>query len=112
MSNYITGRTQIFKNGRHFSAFLGLVPRQCSSGNKQSLLGISKRGDSYIRSLLIHGARSVVRHVGTKEDGKSQWIKALKERRGINKAAVALANKNARVIWALLSKEREYEKAA
>lgn len=106
------GEAKVFKNGRHFSAFLGLVPRQCSSGNKERLLGISKRGDSYIRSLLIHGARSVVRHVGTKEDGKSQWIRTLKERKGMNKTAVALANKNARVIWALLAKERPYEKAA
>lgn len=106
------GDPKIFKNGRHFSAFLGLVPRQSSSGNKQRLLGISKRGDTYIRTLLIHGARSTIKHVGTKEDGKSKWLKALKERRGTNIASVALANKNARVVWALLAKDGCYEKAA
>jgi len=106
------GDPKTFKNGRHFSAFLGLVPRQSSSGNKQKLLGISKRGDAYVRTLLIHGARSVVRTVGSREDSRSQWIRNLKERRGANKTAVALANKNARIIWALLAKEKHYEKAA
>lgn len=104
------GNPKIFKNGRHFSAFLGLVPRQLSSGNKQMLLGISKRGDTYLRSLLIHGARSVVQCAGSKEDSKSKWIKALKERAGANKTAVAVANKNARTIWALLANDKSYEK--
>lgn len=106
------GEAKVFENGRHFSAFLGLVPKQSSSGNKKRLLGISKRGNGYIRSLLIHGARAVVTHIGSKEDSKSKWLRALKERKGMNKTAVALANKNARVIWALLAKERDYEKAA
>lgn len=106
------GDPSIFKNGRHFAAFLGLVPRQHSSGNKERLLGISKRGDTYIRTLLIQGARCVVRYIGTKEDRRSQWIRELKERRGSNRAAVAVANKNARIIWALLAKEKAYEKAA
>lgn len=106
------GDPKVFKNGRHFSAFLGLVPKQYSSGNKQKLLAISKRGDTYIRTLLIHGGRTVVRHVGSKEDRKSRWIRDLKERRGKNIAAVAVANKNARVIWALLIKGDRYEKAA
>jgi transposase len=105
------GEAKMFKNGRHFSAYLGLVPRQSSSGNKQKLLGISKRGDNYLRSLLVHGARAVVRHIGMKEDGRSKWVRSVKERCGMNKATVALANKNARIIWALLAKEREYEKA-
>jgi len=105
------GDAKVFKNGRHFSAFLGLVPKQSSSGNKQILLGISKRGDTYIRSLLIHGARNVVRYVGCKEDRKSKWIKELKERRGANRTAVAVANKNARVIWALLAKNETYREA-
>lgn len=106
------GDPTVFKNGRHFAAFLGLVPKQCSSGNKQKLLAISKRGDIYIRTLLIHGGRTVVRHIGSKEDRKSRWIRAIKERRGSNIAAVAVANKNARVIWALLTKGEHYEKAA
>jgi transposase len=106
------GDPKVFKNGRHFAAFLGLVPKQYSSGNKQRLLGISKRGDTYVRTLLIHGGRSVVRFVGTKEDCRSKWIRNLKERRGANIAAVAVANKNARVIWALLAKSKCYEKAA
>jgi transposase len=106
------GDPKIFKNGRHFSAFLGLVPRQSSSGNKQNLLGISKRGDTYLRTLLIHGARSVIKCVGPKTDSRSQWIKSLIERRGTNRAAVAVANKNARIIWALLAKEEIYRKAA
>jgi transposase len=106
------GDPKVFKNGRHFAAFLGLVPRQCSSGNKQRLLGISKRGDIYIRTLLIHGGRSVVRCVDNKEDPRSKWIKNIKERRGTNKAAVALANKNARIIWAVLAKNEQYRKVA
>jgi len=105
------GDPKVFKNGRHFSAFLGLVPKQSSSGNKEKLLGISKRGDTYIRTLLIHGGRSVVRSVGTKDDSRSKWIIALKERRGANRTAVAVANKNARIIWAILAKNEQYKKA-
>ncbi len=106
------GDLKLFKNGRHFSAYLGLVPRQSSSGGKERLLGISKRGDTYLRTLLIHGARAVVRCIGIKEDAKSVWLRKIKERRGANRAAVALANKNARVIWAMLSKETDYKKVA
>lgn len=94
-----------FKNGRQLAAWLGLVPRQHSSGDKRRLLGISKRGNGYLRCLMIHGARAVIRHSAGKEDPASRWINALKERRGANKASVALANKNARVIWALLRGE-------
>ena len=104
------GDPNVFKNGRHFSAFLGLVPGQSSSGGKQRLLSISKRGDTYIRTLLIHGGRSVVRYIGSKEDRRSKWIRDLKERRGANRAAVAVANKNARIIWALLAKDEKYRK--
>lgn len=106
------GDPKVFKNGRHFSAFLGLVPRQSSSGGKEKLLGISKRGDTYLRTLLIHGARSVVKSVDSKEDPRSQWIKNLKERRGANRTAVALANKNARIIWSLLAKGEQYRKVS
>lgn len=106
------GDPKVFKNGRHFAAFLGLVPRQHSSGNKERLLGISKRGDSYLRSLLVHGGRAVVFRAGKKDDRRSIWLKELKERRGSNRAAVAVANKNARIIWAVLAKNEEYRRAA
>jgi transposase len=97
-----------FKNGRHFSAWLGLVPRQHSSGNKQRLLGISKRGDTYLRTLLIHGARAVVSRCRSKSDSQSLWLQSLIQRRGFNRACVALANKNARVLWALMTHNNEY----
>ena len=100
------GDAKEFKNGRQLSAWLGLVPKQHSTGGKTVLLGISKRGDTYIRTLLIHGARSVVSYVDRKEkdDPRSRWLRQLKARHGTNAAAVALANKNARIIWALLTK--------
>ena len=101
-----------FKNGRQLAAWLGLVPRQYSSGHTQRLLGISKRGDRYLRTLLIHGARSVVTRAGTKTDARSQWIQAKRQQRGMNRACVALANKNARIIWALLSKGESYRQSA
>ena len=103
------GDIKLFKNGRHLSAYLGLVPKQYSSGNKQKLLGISKRGNSYVRSLLIHGARSAVLAATKKTDRKSNWIKALQERRGNNITAVALANKTVRTIWAVLTKNTNYQ---
>lgn len=102
------GDGKAFKRGRDVSAALGLVPRQHSSGGKDVLLGISKKGDGYLRSLLVHGARSVVLHAKTKDDKLSQWINRLCERRGVNKTAVALANKLARMGWALLRNDTEY----
>ncbi len=106
------GDTKVFKNGRHLAAFLGLVSRQHSSGNKERILGISKRGDTYLRTLLIHGARSALLRVSNKTDRKSSWLKSIMERRGANIAAVALANKNARMIWALLTKKQGIEEIA
>ena len=97
-----------FKRGRQFAAWLGLVPRQYSSGGKPRLLGISKRGDKYLRMLLVHGARAVVAQAQHREESLSRWINAIKARSGANVAAVALANKNARIIWALLRREAEY----
>jgi transposase len=94
----------VFDNGRHFSAWLGLVPKQHSTGGQTRLFGISKRGDSYLRKLLIHGARATLRWARTKTDGRSQWIRGLLERRGWNRTAVAVANQNARIVWALLSR--------
>ncbi|MFT6101604.1 MAG: transposase [Granulosicoccus sp.] len=82
-----------FVNGRHYSAWLGLVPGQHSSGGKPTLLGICKRGNSYLRTLYIHGARAVLRHSANKTDRFSLWAQASKTRRGHNKACVAVANK-------------------
>lgn len=94
-----------YRNGRQLSGSLGLVPRQHSSGGKPLLLGISKRGDRYLRMLLIHGARAVLRHAPGKTDPLSVWLQQLAQRRGANKAAVALANKNARHLWAIWRSE-------
>lgn len=102
------GSGETFQEGRHLSAWLGLVPRQSSSGDKIRLLGISKRGDRYLRTLLIHGARSVVQASKRKTDRTSVWIQRLVSRCGYNKAVVAVANKNARVAWALLSNQTNY----
>ncbi len=101
-----------FKNGRHMAAWLGLVPRQHSSGDRTQLFGISKRGDQHLRTLIVHGARAVVRTAARKTDGKSLWVNQLRERRGFNRAVVAVANKNARVIWAVLRRDEPYRKAA
>jgi transposase len=101
-----------FKNGRELSAYIGLVPRQNSSGGKNVLLGISKRGDAYLRTLLIHGSRAVLMHVGKKTDKDSEWLAEVAARRGSNKAVVAQANKTTRKVWALLSKQTVYKIAA
>jgi transposase len=100
-----------FQNGRQLAAWLGLVPRQHSTGSKEQLLGISKRGDRYLRKLLVHGARAVVRTVGDKADRRSGWIRALVQRRGFNRATVAVADKNARIVWALLRSHQAYQPA-
>jgi transposase len=97
------GNATEFKNGRQMAAWIGLVPKQHSSGGKQTLLGISKRGDTYLRTLLIHGARAVIRFAENKAEPDS-WLRKLMARRNKNVAAVALANKNIRIIWALLTK--------
>jgi transposase len=100
-----------FKNGRQFAAWLGLVPRQHTTGGKERLLGISKRGDTYLRKLFVHGARTTIRWVGRKTDRRSQWMRHLLERRGNNCTAVAVANKNARIVWALLTSHQDYQLA-
>lgn len=105
------GDCKQFSDGRQFSASIGVVPRQHTTGDKPVLLGISKRGDKYIRTLLIHGARSVINRIEGKDDRRSRWLQSLVARRGKNKAAVALANKNARIIWALLSRGESYRVA-
>lgn len=98
----------VFKNGRALSAWLGLVPKHTGTGGKNKNLSMSKRGDQYLRYLLIHGARSVLRTAKNKQDPLSLWSNALVERRGYNKACVALANKNARIIWAIMKTGQEY----
>jgi transposase len=103
---------KVFRNGRQFAAWLGLVPRQHSSGDKQRLLGITKRGDPYLRMLLVHGARSVVYRSVGKTDRRNQWIAEKQRKLGTTKACVAVANKNARIIWALLAKDEAYRVAA
>jgi len=102
------GDGQQFKNGRAMAASLGLTPRQHSSGGKERILGISKRGDAYLRSLLIHGARSALYAARGKEDSLSQWVTSIATRRHPNVAAAAFANKTARIAWAMLRHETDY----
>ncbi len=101
------GNATEFKSSRQLAAWLGLVPKQHSSGGKQTLLGISKRGDTYLRTLLIHGARAVIRFAEKKTEPGS-WLYKLIARRNENIAAVVLANKSARIIWALLTKKATF----
>jgi len=103
---------KVFNSGREMSAWLGLVPRQHSTGGKTKLLGISKRGDTYLRKLLIHGARAALRFADKKQDRRSRWAVEVKGRRGKNIAAVALANKTVRTAWVLLSRGETYQTAA
>lgn len=101
------GDAKNFDNGRQPAAWLGLVPRQHSSGGKAKLLGMSKRGDAYLRTLLIHGARSVI-YRATQRNDPDSWLVKLTTRRNANVAAVAQANKTARIVWALLVHDREF----
>ena len=100
-----------FKNGRELAAWLGLTPRQHSTGGRPRLLGISKRGNRYLRYLLIHGARAALRHAGRHEDRRSRWAIDVEHRGGKNVATVALANKNARVAWAVLARGTDFDRA-
>lgn len=105
------GDARQFTSSRHLAAWLGLVPNQYSSGGKEKFGKITKRGDVYLRTLLIHGARSVVNACKEKTDRKSLWIRDLTARRNKNIATVALANKNARIIWAFLRRDEQYQPA-
>jgi len=96
------GNGTSYRSGRHFAANLGLVPKEHSSGGKQSLGGITKRGNRYLRRLLVQGAWSVIRNVDSSDDRMSRWAKQLIERRGKHKAVVAVANKMARIMWSML----------
>jgi len=103
------GDATAFRNGRELAAWLGLVPRQHSTGGRPTLLGISKRGDRYLRTLLIHGARAALRGARRRSDRRSRWALATAARRGTNVAAVALANKNARTAWAVLARGSRFD---
>jgi len=103
------GNGEQFSQGRQMAAALGLTPRQHRSGGNDRLLGISKRGDPYLRSILIHGARSTVAHAKNKEDRLSLWMTGLAQRRHPNVAAVALANKTVRMAWAMMRNESDYD---
>jgi transposase len=105
------GDPHVFDSGRSYAASLGITPRQHSSGGKERLGQITRRGDSYLRTLLVHGARAYLRVVDKKTDAKSAWARSLKERRHVNVAAVALAAKNARTAWAILAHGTEYRSA-
>src|SRR5450759_354660 len=105
------GDPHVFKSARNYAASLGLTPRQHSSGGKSRLGQITKQGDRYLRTLLVHGARAYLRIVDKKTDAKSAWARRLKERRHVNVAAVALAAKHARIAWAMLAKGTEYRPA-
>lgn len=107
----VVGKGEAYRRGRDVAASIGLVPRQHSSGGKDVLLGISKRGNRYLRSLLIHGARSVVIQAKRKNDRLSRWINRLVSARGMNKAVVALANKMARIGWVILARKTVYQAA-
>ena len=98
-----------YRKGRDMAAAIGLTPRQHSSGGKDRLLGISKRGDAYLRCLLVHGARSAMRTAKDKEDRLSRWINNLQERRHANVAVVAMANKMARMAWVIMTKGVDYD---
>jgi transposase len=103
------GNAREFKNGRQFAAWVGLVPGQYSTGGKSRLGHISKRGDAYLRNLLVQAARSVLQTAPMHQDRISRWALALQERRGYFRALVAIANKNARIAWAVLAHEVPYK---
>ena len=103
------GDGQVYRRGRDVSAAVGLVPKQHSSGGKTVLLGISKRGNRYLRCLLVHGARAVLRRAPGKDDRLSRWVLGVQAERGTRKAIVALANKMARIGWAVLSQRTVYQ---
>lgn len=105
----VMGSPANYKNGRHFASSLGLTPSEHSSGGKQKLGRITKRGNRYVRKLLVQCAMSHVRHLESRTDNLSLWLKKLKDRRGVQVAAIALANKLARISWAMLHKQQEFK---
>jgi transposase len=107
------GNARDFKNGRQLAAWLGLTPKQHSSGGKTRLGGVTKRGDDYLRTLLVQGARAAMQHALHAEPTRlSRWVTKLAARRGYHKANIALAAKNARIAWALLARGGEFQAKA
>jgi len=106
------GRGESFGKGRDLAAWLGLVPRQITTGGKAKLIGISKHGNGYLRKLFIHGARTILHLVRDRSAPITKWVDDLKERAHVNVAAVAMANKLARVAWAMLTKGERYRASA
>jgi transposase len=100
-----------FRSGRELAAWIGLVPRQYTTGGKPRLGGIGRRANHYLRRQMIHGARAVMFRLPKHDDRRSQWLKGLAARRGFNRAVVALANKTARIAWALLTRKEDYAAA-
>ena len=105
------GDARQFRCGRDLAAWIGLVPRQHSSGGRPKLMGIGAGGNHYLRKQLIQGARSVLPRLEAKDDGRSRWLKGVLERRGPNRAVVALANKTARIAWVLMARKESYRAA-
>ena len=105
------GDAKDFEDGRHMAAWLGLVPRHQATGGRTVMGGISKRGDQHLRTLLVHGARAVMRVSAGRTDARSRWVNDLVARRGTNRAIVAVANKNARIVWSLLARGEDYRPA-
>ena len=101
-----------FRSGRELAAWIGLVPRQYTTGGKPRLGGIGRRANHYLRRQMIHGARAVMFRLAKRDDRRSQWLKGLAARRGFNRAIVALANKTARIAWAVLARKEDYLAAA
>ena len=101
----------VFRNGRKMAAWLALVPRQHSTGGRPTLLGVSKRGDRYLRTVLVHGARAALTTAGRRTDRRSRWALGVRERRGWNVAVVAPANKNARTAWTVLARGTQFDAA-
>lgn len=102
------GKAEAFDHGRDLAAWLGLVPRQSNTGGKPKLLGISKRGNKYLRKLLIHGARAALPHIATRDPALGRWAKRLLARAHKNVVVVALANKLARIAWAVLRRAENF----
>ena len=105
------GDASQFRSGRELAAWIGLVPRQYSTGGKSRLAGIGRRANHYLRRLLIHGARAVAMHLGEKADRRSRWFRSLIERRGFNRGIVGMANKTARLAWLLMTRKETYAPA-
>ncbi|MER2264625.1 IS110 family RNA-guided transposase [Methylobacterium oxalidis] len=105
------GDARQFHSGRELAAWIGLVPRQYSTGGKPQLGGVGRRANHYLRRQLVHGARAVALRLATKTDPRSRWFQAVIDRRGFNKGIVAMANKTARIAWAMLQRQEDYVRA-